>query len=224
MGRPWQSTSVEGSLSCRLFETDWVIAGKLIFAACLCLCALTAIHYEVSHLDALLFLLKLLLYNISTAILLPVQASAGLMMGRVVPHSDEELSLWTHTVKSMKGSRVPCSHGALESERQIFCCTGMTAPFLSVKMSPSLACLGIHGDSAGVYQMPDCTGHFDCGGPDSKFIPCRQVCNRTWALCLRLFGIKHACGFRSAIPPISITCTLTALSSVPGQKLMCVWM
>ena len=53
MGKPWQSTPVEGSISYRLFEKDCNVAWRLIFAACLCLCALTAIYYEVSHLDAL---------------------------------------------------------------------------------------------------------------------------------------------------------------------------
>ncbi|CAK0783388.1 hypothetical protein CVIRNUC_006587 [Coccomyxa viridis] len=113
MGRPWQSTPVEGSISYRLVEIDCNIAWRLILAACLCLCALTAFCYE---------------------------ASAGLM-GSSVPLSDQELTIRTHTFKTMKGSRIPCNHGALETELHIFCCTG----------------------------------HFDCGGPDSKSIPCSQV-------------------------------------------------
>lgn len=66
--------------------------------------------------------------------------------------------------------------------------------------------------------MPDCAGHFDCGGPDSKSIPCSQVCNRTWACRLHLFGMKYACGLRSAVTPIIITCALMAASFVPGHR------
>ena len=71
--------------------------------------------------------------------------------------------------------------------------------------------------------MPECAGHFGCSGPDNKSIPCSQVCNRIWTFRLHLFSAKYACGLRSAIIPIIITCALMAASFVPGQRSRRTW-
>ena len=71
--------------------------------------------------------------------------------------------------------------------------------------------------------MPDCAGHFDCDGPDSKSIPCSQVCMKTWTFHLHLLGMEYACGLRSAITHTIISCALMAASFVPGQGSRRTW-
>ena len=62
-------------------------------------------------------------------------AGISRLMGKSASHSDEELSLRTHTVRSIKSDRIPCNHGVPRTEPRTFCCTGVMASGSKVQKS-----------------------------------------------------------------------------------------
>ena len=114
----------------RVKHLSTTIIWRIILAGCLCLCALTALYYEVSlPMSATLALAQHLWMHCSflRCIALPQASAVVLGKGAIQAQlmADEDFTLRTHMLKPSAVLHIPCDYGVAEEDRHSFCCSGM---------------------------------------------------------------------------------------------------